>query len=219
MTTGFPSAYPGHEDGEDTALNAETELAMREHWDDSELRTHLSEDGYDLTDEPPALTLPDAVDLMLRAYWTRNSKLQRSLEVGDFLHAATLVRTTTTPLTRSGLRRSPSSLAANEISLRWNIDNYSLNRQIGQPVYTLLGCEAAGMVPQLARVAHPRGASVLSGGGFDSLTAKHDLAQEIARATGQCRSVVEELDLAYPKVGAEKKKELAAARSGLAGET
>jgi hypothetical protein len=73
-------------------------------------------------------------------------------------------------------------------SLRWNIDNYSLNRQIGQPVYTLLGCEAAGMVPQLARVAHPRGVSVLSGGGFDSLTAKHDLAQEIAKATGQCGS-------------------------------
>jgi hypothetical protein len=30
--------------------------------------------------------------------------------------------------------------------------------------------------------------------------------------------VVEELDLAYPKVGAEKKKELAAARAELAGE-
>ena len=36
------------------------------------------------------------------------------------------------------------------------------------------------MVPQLAREAHPLGVSVLSGGGFDSLTAKHDLAKEIA---------------------------------------
>jgi hypothetical protein len=45
-----------------------------------------------------------------------------------------------------------------------------------------MGCEAAGMVPQLARVADPFGVSVISGGGFDSLTAKHDLAQEIAKS-------------------------------------
>jgi hypothetical protein len=67
-------------------------------------------------------------------------------------------------------------------SLRWRIDNYSLNRQIGQPVYTILGCEASGMVPQLARLAHPFGVRVISGGGFDSITAKHDLAKEIAES-------------------------------------
>ncbi len=59
-------------------------------------------------------------------------------------------------------------------------DDYLLNRQIGQPFYTIVGCEAGGMVPQLASVAHPFGVPVISGGGFDSITAKHDLAQEIA---------------------------------------
>ena len=72
-------------------------------------------------------------------------------------------------------------------SIAWRIDNYSLNRQIGQPMFTLLGCEAAGMVPQLARVADSFGAPVLSGGGFDSLTAKHDLAQEIAESERRVR--------------------------------
>lgn len=67
-------------------------------------------------------------------------------------------------------------------SLRWRIDNYSLNRQIGQPMFTIVACEAAGMVPQLARVAGPFGAPTISGGGFDSVTAKHDLAKEIAES-------------------------------------
>ncbi len=62
------------------------------------------------------------------------------------------------------------------------VENYSLNRQIGQPAFTIMGCEAGGMVPQLARVAEPFGVSVISGGGFDSITAKHDLAQEIAKS-------------------------------------
>lgn len=59
-------------------------------------------------------------------------------------------------------------------------DDYLLNRQIGQPFNTIVGCEAGGMVPQLASVAHSFGVPVISGGGFDSITAKHDLAQEIA---------------------------------------
>jgi hypothetical protein len=72
-------------------------------------------------------------------------------------------------------------------SIRWRVDHYSLNRQIGQPTFTIIGCEAAGMVPQLARVADPFGVSVISGGGFDSLTAKHDLAQEIAESVRPVR--------------------------------
>ena len=39
-------------------------------------------------------------------------------------------------------------------------------------------CEAAGMVPQLTRVAHKYGVTVLSSGGFDSLTMKHDMAEQ-----------------------------------------
>lgn len=49
-------------------------------------------DGYRVSGELPDLTLPDAVDLMLRAYWKPDSKLHKSFEAGDFLHAATLVR-------------------------------------------------------------------------------------------------------------------------------
>jgi hypothetical protein len=41
-------------------------------------------------------------------------------------------------------------------------------------------CEAAGMVPQLARVAHGYGATVLSSDGFDSVTEKQAFAVEIA---------------------------------------
>jgi hypothetical protein len=55
-----------------------------------------------------------------------------------------------------------------------------LNRSEGQPVRLFLLCEAAGMVPQLERVAHPFGVPVLSSGGFDSTTEKHDFAQDIA---------------------------------------
>ena len=33
------------------------------------------------------------------------------------------------------------------------VDTYRLDRQIGQPMFTILGCEAGGMVPQLARMA------------------------------------------------------------------
>ena len=36
------------------------------------------------------------------------------------------------------------------------------------------------MVPQLERVAHEYGVPVLSSGGFDSVTDKHDFAQEVA---------------------------------------
>jgi hypothetical protein len=45
---------------------------------------------------------------------------------------------------------------------------------------TRLVCEAAGMVPQLARVADPFGITVMSGGGFDSLTDKYEFAAELA---------------------------------------
>jgi hypothetical protein len=89
---GFPSDYPGHIDGQDTALNAEIELAMREHWGDPEMRGALIDDGYVVPTELPDLTLPDAVDLMLRAYWKSNSRMHKSLVSGDFLAAAVLMR-------------------------------------------------------------------------------------------------------------------------------
>jgi hypothetical protein len=56
---------------------------------------------------------------------------------------------------------------------------FRLDRQDGQPVRLWVLCEASGMAPMLARVANPYGVPVLTSGGFDSLTAKHDLAQEL----------------------------------------
>jgi hypothetical protein len=55
-----------------------------------------------------------------------------------------------------------------------------LDRAIGQTIRLVVICEAAGMAPQLARVANPFGVTVLSGGGFDSLTDKHKFAAELA---------------------------------------
>src|SRR5262245_55680247 len=48
--------------------------------------------------------------------------------------------------------------------------DFKLDRRAGQKTRLVGICEAAGMVPQLERVAHPLGVTVMSGGGFDSLT-------------------------------------------------
>ena len=58
---------------------------------------------------------------------------------------------------------------------------YTLDRQQGQSKSLMLICEAAGMVPQLAKACHPYGVTVQSSGGFSSVTAKHDLAQTICQ--------------------------------------
>jgi hypothetical protein len=47
------------------------------------------------------------------------------------------------------------------------------DRQAGQSKRLVVYCEAAGMVPQLARIANPYGVPVISSGGYDSLTEKH----------------------------------------------
>lgn len=57
---------------------------------------------------------------------------------------------------------------------------FRLDRQRGQAVRLWVLCEAGGMAPMLARTANPYGVPVLTSGGFDSLTAKHDLACELA---------------------------------------
>jgi hypothetical protein len=62
-------------------------------------------------------------------------------------------------------------------AIRSEAGKVRLDRQEGQPKRLILYCEAAGMVPQLARVADEYGIPVMSGGGFDSLTEKHRLAE------------------------------------------
>jgi hypothetical protein len=57
---------------------------------------------------------------------------------------------------------------------------FRLDRQEGQERRILLWCEAAGMAPQLQSAADPYGVPVVSSGGFDSLTSKHEMARRIA---------------------------------------
>jgi hypothetical protein len=55
-----------------------------------------------------------------------------------------------------------------------------LDRTAGQKTRLTVVCEAAGMVPQLARVAAPYGIKTMSSGGFESVTEKHKFAVEVA---------------------------------------
>jgi hypothetical protein len=55
-----------------------------------------------------------------------------------------------------------------------------LDRTEAQKTRLAVICEAAGMAPQLGRVANPFGVTVMSGGGFDSLTDKYNFAAELA---------------------------------------
>jgi hypothetical protein len=57
-----------------------------------------------------------------------------------------------------------------------------LDRQQGQAARLVVWCEAQGMVPMLERVTLRYGVPVASSGGFDSLTAKHDMAAQFADA-------------------------------------
>jgi hypothetical protein len=65
-------------------------------------------------------------------------------------------------------------------TVRQMAKDFTLDRSDGQPTRLVVMCEAAGMVPQLERVAHPFGITVTSGGGFDSLTDKHKFAAALA---------------------------------------
>jgi hypothetical protein len=62
-------------------------------------------------------------------------------------------------------------------AFRNTIANFRLDRQRGQPRRLLIAVEAAGMLPQIERIAGPYGIPVQSSGGFDSLTAKYGLAE------------------------------------------
>jgi hypothetical protein len=57
-------------------------------------------------------------------------------------------------------------------------ENFTRDKRANQAYKVYILSEAAGMVPQLARVADPYSIPVMSSGGFDSLTVKYDLAKE-----------------------------------------
>ena len=71
-------------------------------------------------------------------------------------------------------------VAAFKESVARTAATYRIDRQRGQPRRLWVMCEAGGMVPMLAAASDPYGVPVLSSGGFDSLTAKHDLAREMS---------------------------------------
>lgn len=56
---------------------------------------------------------------------------------------------------------------------------FTRDRTAGQDVDVEVWCEAAGMVPQLVRVANPYDATVYSTGGFSSVTVTHEVAQRV----------------------------------------
>jgi hypothetical protein len=61
-------------------------------------------------------------------------------------------------------------------------ENWTKNKLTNQGMDVRIYCEAAGMMPQIARVSHDYSVPVYSCSGFDSLTSKYDLAQDVSRA-------------------------------------
>ena len=78
---------------------------------------------------------------------------------------------------------TPSSWASAEEfleTIKYQAEQFRLDRTLGQKSRLVVICEAGGMVPQLARVCDPFTITVRSGGGFDSLTDKHNFAAALA---------------------------------------
>jgi hypothetical protein len=59
-----------------------------------------------------------------------------------------------------------------------------LHRQGGQDEHLVIWCEAKGMVPMLESAADQYGIRVASSGGFDSLTAQHEMGRYLAENNG-----------------------------------
>jgi hypothetical protein len=72
-------------------------------------------------------------------------------------------------------------------AVRNQASTLQLDRTAGQAVRLVLMCEAAGMVPQLARVAGQYGVPVISSGGFESTTEKHAFAEELIHDGRDCQ--------------------------------
>ena len=69
-----------------------------------------------------------------------------------------------------GVISAPDSWDSVEQFMRTNramAADFTLDRSAGQKTRLVVDCEAVGMVPQLERVAHPLGVTVISSGGFD----------------------------------------------------
>lgn len=76
--------------------------------------------------------------------------------------------------------------SAADLIAQWHGDaeQFRLDRQLGQLSRLLIMVEAAGMKPQIEAAVRDWGIPVIGSGGFDSLTAKHDLAQALGQHDG-----------------------------------
>ena len=66
-------------------------------------------------------------------------------------------------------------------AMRYDADHYTLDHQQDQPQEIEVWCEAAGMVPMLARMVSDWDIPVHSTGGFSSVTVTHETADRIVR--------------------------------------
>jgi hypothetical protein len=66
-------------------------------------------------------------------------------------------------------------------TFRSEAHEFRLDRTEGQQTRLVVIPEAGGMVPQLSRVTDPFGITVMSSGGFESVTEKYNFAAELAR--------------------------------------
>ena len=65
-------------------------------------------------------------------------------------------------------------------TFKYSAERFQLNRQENQPTKLIVWCEAAGMMPQLADAVRDYHVPVMSSGGFDSVTTKHNMAEELS---------------------------------------
>jgi len=68
------------------------------------------------------------------------------------------------------------------IQQRQRARRYQRDLMVNQPLHIEVWCEAAGMIVQLANVAHRYSVNVFSSSGFDSLTAKKTVADRVCEA-------------------------------------
>lgn len=111
-----------------------------------------------------------------KAYKSLLAKLARARRAGYIPFSA--IRDDGVVHRERGFATNPAS-SLNTAALY--LENYSINRQIGQPQYIELWVEAAGMVPQAYSVASRYGIPVYSSGGFNSVTMKHGAASRFIR--------------------------------------
>jgi hypothetical protein len=67
-------------------------------------------------------------------------------------------------------------------SIRFTVEYFGVDRQLGQPKRVIVWCEAAGMLDQLERVGARYSVRAVAGGGFDSVTDKWQIVQLVRRA-------------------------------------